>query len=220
LSDACKHYGIPVISGNVSFYNESFGQPIYPTPTIGIVGLLDNIEQVCQSGFKQAGDTIILVGETNDELGGSEYLKAAHGLVTGAVPALDLELEGDVQAAVRQCVQEGLLQSAHDCSEGGIAVALAECCLLGEPVGATLALDDELPPLASLFSETQSRIVVSVAEANVPAVLDILSRFELPYSVLGETGGERLVVEGKLDLPLSQLDAVYNNTLERLVNGN
>jgi phosphoribosylformylglycinamidine synthase len=219
LSDACKHYGIPVISGNVSFYNESFGNAIYPTPTIGIVGVMDDISQTCQSGFKQAGDTIILVGQTADELGGSEYLKAVCGLVDGAPPALDLQLEGDVQAAVRSCVQAGLLNSAHDCSEGGIAITLAECCLTAtSPIGANVALDDDLPPLASLFSETQSRIVVSVAEANVAATIDILLAHEVPYSVIGETGGGRLIIEDKVDLGLQQLSAAFDTTLERLVN--
>jgi phosphoribosylformylglycinamidine synthase len=131
LSEACSYLEIPVISGNVSFYNESFGRAIYPTPTIGIVGLVEDVEATtaCSTGFKQEGDTIILVGQTYDELGGSEYLKVEHGLVDGVIPALDLELERDVAAVVRNAVQQGLLSSAHDLSSGGLAVALAECCI-------------------------------------------------------------------------------------------
>jgi phosphoribosylformylglycinamidine synthase len=216
LSDACKHFGIPVISGNVSFYNESFGNAIYPTPVVGIVGVLDDISQVATAGFKQAGDTIVLVGETADELGGSEYLTVAHGLVAGRPPALDLELEGDVQAAVRTAVRTGLLQSAHDVSEGGIAIALAESCVLGN-IGARVALDDELPAMSSLFSETQSRVLVSVTEQDVPALLELLARHQLPYSVLGEVGGERLFIEDKLDLAISKIAKTYNNSLEEQV---
>jgi phosphoribosylformylglycinamidine synthase len=222
LSKACLHYHIPVVSGNVSFYNESFGNPIYPTPTIGIVGLIDDVSQTCQSGFAQAGDTIILVGETGEDLGGSEYLKAVHNLVAGTPPALDLDLEGDVQAAVREGVRAGLLHSAHDCSEGGAAVALAECCLLaqgrnGAAVGAQVALDDGLPAAASLFAETQSRIIVSLADESVPAFLDILQAHEVPFSTIGTTGGDTLAIEGRLELPLTALSEAFNPTLEHLV---
>jgi phosphoribosylformylglycinamidine synthase len=291
LATACKHYGVPVISGNVSFYNESFGNAIYPTPAIGIVGTIDDISKVVGSGFKAAGDTIILVGETLDELGGSEYIKVMHGLVAGKPPVLDLELEGSVQRAVREAVRAGLLHSAHDCSEGGVAVALAESCILGisnendganaapataaagtaaagttsasatatapataaagtaaagtaaagtaaagtaaagttsasatatnaattPGIGATVALDDDLPAIASLFSESQSRILVSCSPTNTEALLDLLQEHGVPWSVIGETGGSALTIEGKVDLPLASLAAAYNDTLEALV---
>ncbi|HSK47001.1 MAG TPA: phosphoribosylformylglycinamidine synthase subunit PurL, partial [Coriobacteriia bacterium] len=132
LSDACKAFGVPVISGNVSLYNESFGQPIYPTPTVGLVGLLEDIDKHCTMSFKDEGDVIVLVGESEAELGGTEYLKVEHGVVSGRPPALDLELEAAVQTVVRDGIRNGLVKSAHDCSEGGIAVALAESCLAGD----------------------------------------------------------------------------------------
>jgi phosphoribosylformylglycinamidine synthase len=216
LADACAHYGIPVISGNVSFYNESFGQAIYPTPTVGIVGVVEDVRTVATAAFKQAGDTIILVGETDDELGGSEYLKVIHGLVAGRPPALDLELEGDVQRVVRTAVRRGLLASAHDCSEGGVAVALAESCIAGG-LGAVVALDDALSPVASLFSETQSRVLVSAAAEDVEAFLELLAEAQVPYSVIGEVGGTTLEVEGKLSLELEQAAALYNGSLEQQV---
>jgi phosphoribosylformylglycinamidine synthase len=216
LADACRFYGIPVISGNVSFYNESFGQAIYPTPTIGIVGIVEDVSMVATAAFKQAGDTIILVGETDDELGGSEYLKVAHGLVAGRPPALDLELEGDVQRVVRSAVQQGLLASAHDCSEGGIAVALAESCIAGG-IGAVVVLDDDLSPVASLFSETQSRILISVADTNVTAFLELLASAQVPYSIIGEVGGAALEVEGKIAVPLDEMAGVYQTSLEQQV---
>ena len=143
MADACKAFGVPVISGNVSFYNESFGQPIYPTPTVGLVGLIDHIDHHCTLDFKDEGDVIVLVGESEAELGGSEYLKVEHGLVSGRPPALDLDLETAVQAVVRDGIRNGVVKSAHDCSEGGIAVTLAESCLAGD-IGADVHLHDDL----------------------------------------------------------------------------
>ena len=218
LAEACKLWSIPVISGNVSFYNESFGQAIYPTPTVGMVGLVEDVAQVATLAFKQAGDTIVLIGATLDELGGSEYLKQCFALVAGRPPALDLELERDVQAVVCQAVRDGLLASAHDCSEGGLAVALAECCIAGG-LGATVALDDGLPGAASLFSESQSRILVSLSEANVEKLIDRLIAANLPYSIIGEVGGRRLEVEAKLSLSLDEIAEPYNNSLEQAVAG-
>lgn len=212
LSDACKAWSIPVISGNVSFYNESFGQPIYPTPTVGVVGLLDDIEVRCTSNFKDTGDVVVLVGQTKAELGGSEYLKVAFETVAGAPPALDLELEAAIQAAVREAIRARLLRSAHDCSEGGIAVALAECCIAGG-IGASVRLEDALVPVASLFSESQSRIVVSVAENDTEALLDLLDRHEVPHSVLGTVGGQTLRIEGLVEAGVAEICDVFENAL-------
>ena len=218
LSDACKAWGIPVISGNVSFYNESFGSPIYPTPTVGLVGVMDDVTKYATASFKDEGDVVILVGESLDELGGSEYLKVEHGLVSGPPPALDLELEADVQSAVRNAITAGVIKSAHDCSEGGIAVTLAESCLSGR-IGADVHLHDDLHPVASLFGESQSRIVVSLAEADVEAFVDTLIAAEVPYSVIGTVGGERLTICERLDLSLDELFEAFEPTLERLVHG-
>ncbi|MDR1184363.1 MAG: phosphoribosylformylglycinamidine synthase subunit PurL, partial [Coriobacteriales bacterium] len=216
LADACTFYDIPVISGNVSFYNESFGHAIYPTPVVGIVGLVEDVSRVTTAAFKQAGDTIILVGETYDDLGGSEYLKLRYGLIAGRPPALDLELEGDVQRVVRTAVRRGLLASAHDCSEGGIAVALAESCIAGG-IGATIALDDGLLPAVSLFSESQSRILVSVSDASVAAFFELLAEAEVPYSVIGEVGGAVLAIEDKVMVDIDKIAIIYNNSLEQQV---
>jgi phosphoribosylformylglycinamidine synthase len=218
LSSACEYYGIPVVSGNVSFYNESMGDAIYPTPAIGIVGTVDDVSQVATCAFKQDGDAIILVGETYDEMGASESLKAVYGTVAGAPPALDLELEGNVQDAVIEAVQKGLLRSAHDCSEGGIAITLAECCMAGD-LGANIVLDDGLPRVVSLFSESQSRIVISVSEHDVDAVLDILGAHDVPYSVIGTVGGNALVIDGCIDVSLERIQDIYDTALEDLVQG-
>ncbi|MDR1358474.1 MAG: hypothetical protein LBJ48_03870, partial [Coriobacteriales bacterium] len=224
LADACKHYTIPVISGNVSFYNESFGTAIYPTSTIGIVGVLEDVSVALDAAFKQSGDVIILVGETLSELGGSEYLKLRYDKVAGAPPLLDLDLEAAVQAAVRTCVQARLLASAHDLSEGGLAVALAESCLAGE-LGASVVLDSEVAPVAALFAESASRILISADPEQVEPVLEVLLSHQVPYSVIGDVGGSTLAIDtvyeaeqkSAIEVPLCALASTYNDTLESLV---
>lgn len=218
LADACRAWSIPVVGGNVSFYNESLGSPIYPTPTVGLVGVLDDIDQHCTIAFKDEGDVVILVGETFDELGGSEYLKVVHGLVAGAPPTLDLELERAVRDCVRDAIRAGLVRSAHDCSEGGVAVALAECCIAGG-MGARVDLGEDLNPVAALFSESQSRIVVTCREEDGDALIEFLVQRGVPYSVIGEAGGDDLIVGRSLSIPLERMRAVYEGTLAALVSG-
>lgn len=216
LSDACRQFGVPVISGNVSFYNESFGNAIFPTPVVGIVGIIEDVEKIATPGFKNEGDTIMLIGETADELGGTEYLNVIHGLTTGAIPDIDLELEADVQRFVRDAVRAGLLANAHDCSEGGAAVALAECCIAGGK-GAQVVFDDDLIACASLFSETQSRILVSASNTDMPDLLALIQRYDIPYSVIGEVGGERIIIDDKVDVSLADASEVFCTSLETKV---
>ncbi len=222
LADACNAFGVPVISGNVSFYNESFGAAIYPTPTVGLVGLLEDVTKHATIAFKAEDDVVVLLGESLPELGGSEYLKVEHGVVAGRPPAIDLDLEMRVQVAVREAICGGIVRSAHDCSEGGIAIAIAECCIAGG-LGADVHLEDDLPAVASLFGETQSRIVVSVAEANTDALIDIALAHGVPFAVLGEVGGDTLAVSGPagelVEASLDELVEAYVPTLERLVHG-
>jgi phosphoribosylformylglycinamidine synthase len=218
LSDACRAFGVPVISGNVSFYNESFGSPIYPTPTVGLVGVLDDVSKHCTMGFKAEGDVIVLLGETENEVGGSEYLKLAHGVVSGRPPALDLDLEMAVQATVLTAIDEGILRSAHDCSEGGLAVTLAECCIAGS-LGADVHVGDELPEYAALFSETQSRIVVTTVPENAERLVEIALANEIPYAVLGTVGGDRLAIEDIVGVTLEQLREAWEPALEMALAG-
>ncbi|MHB8925812.1 MAG: phosphoribosylformylglycinamidine synthase subunit PurL, partial [Coriobacteriia bacterium] len=218
LSDACKAFGVPVISGNVSFYNESFGSPIYPTPTVGLVGLIDDVSKHCTMSFKNEGDVVVLIGETGADLGGSEYLKFIHDVVAGRPPALDLDLEQAVQQTVIEAIAAGILSSAHDCSEGGIAITLAESCIAGG-IGADIHLDTELPLAIELFSETQSRIVVSVPEDRTEALVELCLAHEVPYSVIGTVGGDGLEIEGMVSLSLDELRNAWEPTLERLVHG-
>jgi phosphoribosylformylglycinamidine synthase len=218
VADACRAFKVPVISGNVSFYNESFGQPIYPTPTVGLVGVLEDASKRVTMAFKDAGDVIVLLGETDAELGGSEYLSTVHGIIAGMPPAIDMADELRIHQALLVAIDAGLVKSAHDCSEGGIAVALAESAIAGG-LGASLALDDDLAPVFSLFSETQGRIVLTIAEDAAESLTDLLVVYGVPFSVIGEVGGDRLTIEDKLDLPLGDLRLAWEPTLERLVSG-
>src|SRR5881398_1301165 len=167
IAEACRAFGTPVIGGNVSLYNESPAGVVDPTPTIGMVGLIDDEKHVTTQWFKEAGDVIILVGQIGNELGGSSYLKVCHGLKIGPPPRVNLANEIKVQNAVRNLIREGLAKSVHDCSEGGLAVAVAECCF--NPSG-FLGVDVDLnfsdTPTEILFNESQSRIVISVAAGD------------------------------------------------------
>ena len=161
---------------------------------------------------------VFLLGESLEELGGSEYLKVAHGMVAGQPPALDLDLERDVQEAIREAIGARIVKSAHDCSEGGIAVTLAECCIAGR-IGADIHLHDGLHPTASLFGETQSRIVATVADADAEELVTILLDHEVPYSVIGTVGGDALSICERLSVPVAELAGAFEPTLERLVHG-
>lgn len=218
LADGCRAFGVPVVSGNVSFYNESYGEPIYPTPVVGMVGLLEDVEVRCSTGFKDEGDTVILIGETLSEIGGSQYLSVIHDVVAGEIPALDLELEAAVARVVREAISKKLLQSAHDCSDGGLGVTLAESAIAGN-IGATLALDDDLAAVDSLFSETQSRIVVSATPEKTDELIDLLVAADVPFSVIGEVGGDRFEIEGKISLALDELSTPFNEALATFVEG-
>lgn len=215
MSEACKVFEIPVISGNVSFYNESFGTAIYPTPVVGMVGVMDDYRTYVTPAFKKPGDTIFLIGETADELGGSEYLSALFDENRGACPTCDLDLERDTSAVVRQAVSDGLPASAHDVSDGGVAVALAECCIAGG-LGAEVAFDDGLPAAASLFSETQARFIVSVDDEGAKELIDRLISAEVPYSVIGSVVdvAQGISIEGKIDVSSNDAFDAFKYGLE------
>src|SRR6266496_1739348 len=220
IAEACRAFGTPVTGGNVSLYNESPAGVVDPTPTIGMVGLIDKEEHITTQWFKNDGDTIILVGEIastvaaaadrggekaghNGEaevnvlgygLGGSRYLKVCHGLKLGPPPRVHLESEIKIQNAVRALIREGMVKSAHDCSEGGLAVALAECCFNPEKLfGVEIDLKaGDTPPTTVLFNESQSRIVVSVGPENLAKTMSMLQERQIPFQQLGRVGGDQL----------------------------
>jgi phosphoribosylformylglycinamidine synthase subunit PurL len=207
LSEACLAFEIPVTGGNVSFYNDTEGASIYPTPVLGVVGLIQDIDRVVTPGFKREEDAIVLIGACTGELGGSEYLKVAHGREDGIPPAIDLAKERAVQETCLEAAESGLLASAHDLSEGGLAVAAAESAFASPGrLGCRLDLDGGLRPDALLFGEAQSRILVTVGPAAVPALLAIAAKRGVPAAVVGEVGGAAIRIAQKgvvlIDVPL------------------
>jgi phosphoribosylformylglycinamidine synthase len=222
IGDACRAFGTPVTGGNVSLYNETLGTAILPTPIIGMVGLLDDIRHATTQWFKAAGDVVLLLGETRDELGGSEYLQVVHGLETGRCPRLDLDRERGVQAVCLKAIRAGLVRSAHDCADGGLAVALAECCMTGPgaSLGARLAIPGDLRPDTLLFGESASRIVLSVRPSDVAEVEQIARGQAVPCRRLGEVGGETLALGGKgfaFSLPIRTVRDTWATGLSRLL---
>ncbi|HHT47718.1 MAG TPA: phosphoribosylformylglycinamidine synthase subunit PurL [Firmicutes bacterium] len=213
ISEACRVLETPVTGGNVSFYNEANGEGIYPTPVIGMVGLLEDATKYCTLSFKAAGDRIVLLGESFDELGASEYLALIHGRVQGKPPALDLSKEKALHRVVLSAIREGLVRSAHDLAEGGLAVALAEC-LFEKGIGARIQLSSNgLRPDSLLFGESQSRVVLSLSPEKLPALEALAAQEGVPFQVIGETGGDELqiTVDGnqRLNLSVAELQAAW-----------
>jgi phosphoribosylformylglycinamidine synthase len=216
IRDACVALGTPVVSGNVSFYNDTQGRSIPPTPTIAMVGLLDDVSRCLAQGFRRAGDVVALIGRTREELGGSEYLAHVHGLVRGAPPWIDLGFEKRLQALVLETAAEGMLHSAHDVAEGGLAVALAECCLASpERLGARIELEQSMRADVLLFGESQSRILVTLDRQNWPRLRDRAQREEIPVEAIGEVGGTRVEIGDWIDRSVAELAAVWEGALER-----
>src|SRR5215213_5851667 len=204
MAEACRAFETPVVSGNVSFYNETEGRGILPTPVIGMVGLLEDVRRVILPGFKKDDDVIALLGTTQDDMSMSEYAVSINSITTaeitvaGKVPELNLEREIAVQKACLESAEAGLLLAAHDCSDGGLAIALAELCFssLGrDEIGADVDLKGTHGPPALLFSESPSRIVISFDATDASAVQEIAERNNAPFAILGRVGGTRLMID-------------------------
>jgi len=221
IRDACVALGVPVVSGNVSFYNETEGHAIPPTPTIAMVGLLEHVEHHMTQWFKADGDVIVLLGRTREELGASEYLALAHGVTRGAPPWIDLDVEKQVQRVCLSAIGEGLVRSAHDVGEGGLAVALAECCIsgLGPGLGAVIELTGAIRPDALLFGESQSRIIVSLRRRNLGRLRELATAADVPFEVLGEVRGRRLVISPLVDVGLEEMQHAWATALPRRMTG-
>jgi phosphoribosylformylglycinamidine synthase subunit PurL len=218
MAAACRVLNTPVISGNVSLYNETKGRAVYPTPVVGMVGLIEDVDRRCTSGFKDKGDLVFLLGgEGIDGLDGSEYLELVHGVVAGK-PVIDLDLEKKAQQCCLFLIRSGVIKSAHDCSDGGLAVALAECCILGGiGIEAGWNIRDRLD--AALFGEEPSRFVVSVAPAKAARLKKESARRGVRLVRLGEVGGTRLVIEGLVNARLDDLRTAWYGALERALRG-
>ena len=216
IRDACVALGVPVVSGNVSFYNETDGRAIPPTPTIAMVGLLTELRHRTTQWFKSEGDVVVLLGRTHEELGASEYLAWIHGIVAGTPPWIDLKVEAKTQRLCLRAIREGIVRSAHDCSEGGLALALAEACISAPGdvgLGAAVDVDTSIRPDAWLFGESQSRILLSVQRKNLNQLRDLATDAEAPLSVLGEVRGRRLRIGSLIDVNVDELQDVWTNAL-------
>jgi phosphoribosylformylglycinamidine synthase II len=226
MAEACRAFDTPVVSGNVSFYNETEGRGILPTPVIGMIGLIEDVRRVVSPGFKKSGDVIALLGTTQDDLSMSEYAVSIAGVTTaeiaaaGKVPELDMERELAVQKACLEAAEAGLLTSAHDCADGGLAVTLAEACFssLGrDAIGADVDLKGEPDPTALLFSESPSRIVISFDSADARTVQQIAERNNAPFAIIGRVGGTHLTInvngQEAVAIEVSQLESTWRNAL-------
>jgi phosphoribosylformylglycinamidine synthase subunit PurL len=222
MGDACRALGTPVTGGNVSLYNENPQGAVFPTPTIGMVGLIEDVSHVTRSAFAAAGDSIVLLGRNTDELGATEYLARVHGLTIGAVPVVDLDHEKRLTDALLAAIGAGLVRSAHDISEGGLGVALAECCIGNseQQFGARVDVsDDGVSPRALLWGEAQGRVLVSCADAS--AVIALAETHGVPARAIGTvTADPRLVIQAGarlIDTPLSPLADAYFNAIPALM---
>ncbi len=220
MGEACRYFNTPVTGGNVSFYNESPDTVVYPTPTIGMIGLIEDLDFVTTSYFKNTNDNIYLIGKDKEELGGSEYLKVCFNKVVGNSPVLDLQKEKQLQDAVLKLIDKKLINSAHDISEGGLICALAECCLMNEEnlIGATVEIPVNKRTDFAFFSESQSRVLVSVSDNKETEFQKVLNRLGVEYSYLGKTGGKYLNVNNVIKLPINDLADIYFHSIDKIMN--
>jgi phosphoribosylformylglycinamidine synthase len=227
MGDACKAFDTPVTGGNVSFYNESPDGAIYPTPTIGMIGLIEDVTSVVSSDFKHEDDSILLLSTGTsqnafDGFGGSEYVFQRIGKVVGNAPACDLKNEAALQRCLVELAKDGLLHSAHDVSEGGLAVSLTECCFAqgtDRPLGASV----ELPAShagridAILFAERQGLVILSTNPSEVEAVAKIAKKYDLHCEEIGTVGGSRVTIGDAIDEEVSELCSIYANALPNAI---
>jgi len=214
MGDACKSFNTPVTGGNVSFHNESKKNAVYPTPTIGMLGLIDDLTKTMSYDFKNEGDVVCLIGNNREELGGSEYLKVIHNKVVGNAPELNLEDEVNLQKATLELIRSGLINSAHDTAEGGLAVTLAEssmnCAKIG--VEANIANTAQV-----LFGESQSRIVISFNPNKLDEVKEILTKHNVNHFELGKTKKDTFKLNDTINISISDIKDLYENAIPNLM---
>ena len=213
----------PVVSGNVSFYNETSGIAIFPTPVIGMVGLIEDVEKRVTQGFKNDGDLIVLLGINSEEIGSTEYLKWVHKIEAGRSPEINLAVEKKVQKTCLEAINLGIVKSAHDCSEGGLAIAIAEGCIYeeGKNIGAEVKLTENMRKDALLFGESQSRIILSIQEDRIEELKKIISKHMVPARIIGKVGGDRLIIkkgkESLIDLSLKDIEQAWRRAIPEIM---
>ena len=222
LGDACRVFGIPITGGNVSLYNENPTGAIDPTPIIGMMGLFQNVENRITQWFKNESDYIYLLGSIGQSIGGSRYLALTHGKKTGLCPTLNLDAELKLHQSLKALADQKLLQSAHDCSDGGFAVALAESCFTGatheeKSLGAVVTLPGDCRLDGRLFGEAQSRVIVSLKPANAAKVDEVLKKLGVPFEKIGTVGGDALVIGKEVKVGISRLSDLFFTSIEKMM---
>jgi phosphoribosylformylglycinamidine synthase subunit PurL len=213
LADGCLALGVPVTGGNVSFYNQTGATPIHPTPVVGVLGVIDDVARRVPSGFAATDDVVLLLGETDDELDGSEWAWTVHGHLGGRPPMVRLAAEASLARTLHAAAAERLLTSSHDLSDGGLAQALAEAALLNG-VGVDVTLADD--PFVQLFSESTARVIVACRDASVDRILEIAAEHDVPVARLGRSGGTTVQVNGLFDIAVDELRTAHETTLPQL----
>jgi phosphoribosylformylglycinamidine synthase subunit PurL len=223
IAEACRALEIPITGGNVSLYNETDGRAIYPTPVLGVVGLVEDASKVIGRQFRAADLDVVLLGEDRGELGASEYLRVLHGTVAGCPPEVDLAHERALHRLLVEAAAQGLVHAAHDCADGGLAITLAECCFGPHGVGVAVTLDSVEPAAgggrvaAALFGETAGRVVVAVAGGVLDRFFELAAREGVPARTIGRTGGDRIsmAVDGDtvIDEPLSGAERAWSEAI-------
>jgi phosphoribosylformylglycinamidine synthase len=219
MGEACRILNTPVTGGNVSFYNESETFQVYPTPVIGMLGVIEDLNHITRSNFCKDGDLVYLVGETFNEIGGSEYLKCVHDKIVGIPPKIDLDLEKNTQDSVLLAIHKGIVKSAHDISDGGLAIAIAECCICDQKNPHGLAANVSSPLRADIlcFSETQSRFIISVAPEQKNEIEYLFQKAFIPLQLIGEVGGTQFSLNNYFTIELDELSTIYYHSLPSLM---
>jgi phosphoribosylformylglycinamidine synthase II len=216
MGEACRILDTPVTGGNVSFYNESYGTAVYPTPVIGMIGVLEDVTKRVGSSFANKGDLVMLIGENRGELGGSEYIKVVHNTIAGNIPKLALKEVKSVITVLVELANRQLINSAHDISDGGLAVALAECCFVNE-IGAEFNYQPNLRSDAALFGESKPMVIISFNKINNSQIIDLCQQYHLPTTPLGIIGGERIIINETISCPIVELKEIYEMAIPRLM---
>jgi phosphoribosylformylglycinamidine synthase len=222
IGDACRILETPVTGGNVSFYNQSKDYAVYPTPVIGMMGLIEDMNKIMTCNFKKENDAVLILGKTDFYIGASEYLNTVFGLTEGDAPDTDADYEKRLQETVLKLIDKSLVNSAHDVSDGGLAVAAAECCITGKDnyIGCEMRFDYLDRKDFHLFAETQGCIIISADKSKVKEIIEIAGEKKISVIPAGETKGSRLKINSDIDLPLRKISSAYFNSLERLMEEN
>jgi phosphoribosylformylglycinamidine synthase len=219
IGDACRKLETPVTGGNVSFYNQSRDYAVYPTPVIGMLGLIENLDNLTTSHFKNENDNIYLIGINKGEVGGSEYLDKIHNLIKGDAPDINLDEEINLHKTVLELINQKLINSAHDIAEGGLAVALAECCIMdrNQNIVCDINYDYGFRKDFDLFSESQSRIIVSASSKNEKKILETGKKYNTQVLKIGITRGKDLTINNDIKLDVEKLSDAYYLYLHKIM---